>query len=292
MAARDRVRVACCQLELRACDRYAFAERIEYFVASAADYAADFILFPELLTFALAGAEDRKLSGPEAVDFLTERTANLREALSDLAVRYRVNIVGGSHITRSHDGQVRNLCCVALREGTVHEQYKIHATPDEAAFWGVKGGSRVEAIDTDCGPIGVLICYDSEFPELARSLADQGAQILFVPFCTDSRAGYMRVRHCSAARAIENQCYVALAGDVGNLTNVANMDVQYAQSCVLTPCDHGFPPDGIAVEASANIETMVIADLDMGALTWARESGSVRNLADRRADLYRVDWRG
>lgn len=292
MAARDRVRVACCQLELRASDRYEFAERIEYFVASAADYGADFILFPELLTFALVGGADSKLDGPAAVEYLTERTANLREALSDLAVRYRINVIGGSHITRLADGGIHNLCCVALRDGSVHEQLKIHATPDEAAFWGVEGGTSVEAIDTDCGRIGVLICYDSEFPELARHLADQGAQILFVPFCTDSRAGYMRVRHCAAARAIENQCYVALAGDVGNLTNVANMDVQYAQSCVLTPCDHRFPPDGIAVEASTNVETMVIADLDMAALAWARESGSVRNLADRRADLYRVQWNG
>ncbi len=158
---------------------------------------------------------------------------------------------------------------MALRDGTVQEQYKIHATPDEAAFWGVKGGSKVEAIDTDCGKIGVLICYDSEFPELARRLADQGAQILFVPFCTDSRAGYMRVRHCSAARAIENQCYVALAGDVGNLTNVANMDVQYAQSCVLTPCDHHFPPDGIAVERRQRRDDGDRRS-DMGALTWAR----------------------
>jgi predicted amidohydrolase len=290
MAARDRIRVACCQLELRASDRYAFAERIEYFVSSAAEYGADFIVLPELLTFALVGCADSRLDGPGAVEFLTERTDNLREALSDLAVRYRINIIGGTHITRNDEGEVRNLCCVALRDGSVHARTKVHATPDEAAVWGVEGGSTVEAIDTDCGKIGVLICYDAEFPELARRLVDQGAQILFVPFCTDNRAGYLRVRHCAAARAIENQCYVALAGNVGNLTNVANMDVQYAQSCVLTPCDYRFPPEGVAVEAPPNVETMIVADLNMADLAWAREQGSVRNLADRRGDLYRVEW--
>ena len=51
----------------------------------------------------------------------------------------------------------------------------------------------------------MLICYDSEFPELARHLADQGAMILFVPFCTDTSNGYYRVRHCAQARAIELQ---------------------------------------------------------------------------------------
>jgi predicted amidohydrolase len=275
---------------LRASDRYAFAERIEYFVASAADYGADFIVLPELLTFALVGCADSRLDGPGAVEFLTERTDNLREALSDLAVRYRINIIGGSHLTRVDDGKVRNLCCIALRDGSVHVQHKIHATPDEAAFWGVEGGSAVEAIDTDCGKIGVLICYDAEFPELARGLADQGAQILFVPFCTDNRAGYLRVRHCAAARAIENQCFVVLAGNVGNLPNVANMDIQYAQSCILTPCDFPFARDGIAAEATENVETLTISDVNLADLSWARAEGTVRNLADRRFDLYRIEW--
>jgi predicted amidohydrolase len=83
--------------------------------------------------------------------------------------------------------------------------------------------------------VGVLICYDSEFPELARRLVDEGARIIFVPFCTDNRQGYMRVRYCAQARAIENQCFVVLSGNVGNLPGVDNMDVQYAQSCILYP---------------------------------------------------------
>lgn len=289
MAASDRVRIACCQLEMRAGAWSELAARLNYFVASAADYRADFILFPELFTLALAGAGD-KLSAQQALDLSTDHTVRLSETLSQLATRHKINVIGGSHLTHGDDRQVRNVCFVALRDGSVHERAKIHATPDEAGFWCVGGGGAPEAIETDCGRIGVLICYDSEFPELARRLADQGAQVLFVPFCTDSRAGYMRVRHCSAARAIENQCYVALAGNVGNLANVANMDVQYAQSCVLTPCDHRFPPDGVAIEADPNVETMIVADVDLTALAWARAEGSVRNLADRRDDLYRIAW--
>jgi predicted amidohydrolase len=100
----------------------------------------------------------------------------------------------------------------------------------------------------------------------------------------------MRVRYCAQARAIENQCFVVLSGNVGNLPGVDNMDVQYAQSCILTPCDFPFARDGIAAEASENIETLTIADVNLADLTWARAEGTVRNLADRRFDLYRVDW--
>jgi predicted amidohydrolase len=101
----------------------------------------------------------------------------------------------------------------------------------------------------------------------------------------------MRVRYCAQARAIENQCFVVLSGNVGNLPGVDNMDVQYAQSCILTPCDFPFARDGIAAEASENIETLTIADVNLADLTWARAEGTVRNLADRRFDLYRIDWK-
>ena len=118
-------------------------------------------------------------------------------------------------------------------------------------------------IQTDCGPIGVLICYDSEFPELARRLVDEGAKIIFTPFCTDTRQGYMRVRYCCQARAIENQCFVVMSGNVGNLPGVDNMDIQYAQSCIITPCDFPFARDGVAAEASENIEALTIADVNL-----------------------------
>ncbi len=136
----------------------------------------------------------------------------------------------------------------------------------------------------------MLICYDSEFPELARRLTDEGARILFTPFCTDSRQGYLRVRYCCQARAIENQLYVVTSGCTGNLPNVENMDINYAQSAILTPCDFPFAREGIAAEINENVEAVVMADLDLTDLSWARAQGTVRNLRDRRFDLYRVQW--
>jgi predicted amidohydrolase len=268
-----------------------FISNIEYFVDISADYKADFVVFPELFTLTLLAFETRKLQPAEALETLTRYTQPFVESMREMAVSYNINIIGGSHPTRMPDGDIHNVAYVFLRDGSVHAQEKIHPTPNERHWWNIQGGDDIRAIDTDFGPIGVLICYDSEFPELARKLVDEGARLLFVPFCTDTRQGYLRVRYCSQARAIENQCYVILSGNVGNLPNVENMDVQYAQSCILTPCDFPFARDGIAAEATENVETVTFADLDLSDLAWARAQGTVRNLRDRRFDLYRTTWR-
>ena len=288
----ESVRLATVQLQARAVENFdEFVKNIEYFVDVAADYRSDFVVFPELFTMSLLSFEKGQLSPMEAIDRMTEHRAPIVAELSRMALRYNINIVGGSHPTRTEDGSIQNVAYVCLRDGSVHAQEKIHPTPNEAYWWKIKGGSSVDVIQTDIGPVGVLICYDSEFPELARRLVDEGARIIFVPFCTDNRQGYMRVRYCAQARAIENQCFVVLSGNVGNLPGVDNMDVQYAQSCILTPCDFPFARDGIAAEASENIETLTIADVNLADLTWARAEGTVRNLADRRFDLYRIDWK-
>jgi len=289
----DTIRVGTVQYRQRRVHSFEqFLSLVEYFVDVVADYKGDFVVFPELFALQLLSIEDQQLTPSESIEALTKYTPRFREALRDMALRYNINIIGGSHPTRNDEGRVENIAYVFLRDGSIHEQPKIHPTPNEAYWWNIEGGDVLNAIDTDCGPIGVLICYDSEFPELARHLADQGAQILFIPFCTDERQSYLRVRYCAQARAVENQFYVVMSGNVGNLPNVHNMDIQYAQSCILTPCDFPFARDGIAADTTPNVETVAIADLRPETLTMARNSGTVQNMRDRRHDLYTVHWRG
>lgn len=286
-AARQKARVATVQFEARTVANFAeFAARVEYFTKLASDYDADFVVFPEFFTLALLSCQPPSLDVEVDIDRLTKLTPDLVALFQRLASERDINVVGGTHISRDHNGIPRNLCHVALRDGSLHVRQKIHATPNEANFWGIEGGNSADVIPTDCGPIGILICYDSEFPELSRHLTNQGANMLFVPFCTDTQAGYLRVRYCSQARAVENQCHVILSGNCGNLQGVANMDMQYGVSAIFTPCDFPFPRDGIAGEATPNVEGMTIADLSLADLDWAREQGTVRNLADRRPDLY------
>ena len=286
------IRLATIQYPQRPIDGFAaFASQVELYVRIAADYRCDLVLFPELFTLQLLSAEPALLPAPQAIDALTAHTPALRELFVELAQRYAINVIGGSHIERDHAGTPRNVCYVALRDGSLHMRPKLHPTPNEREWWGIEGGDDARVGDTDCGALGIAICYDSEFPEHVRHLADQGAKLVCVPFCTDVRAGYLRVRHCSAARAIENQCYVALSGSVGTLPGVANFDIQWSESCVLTPCDFGFPPEGIACTVPPNTEGVAFADLDYDAIERTRSEGSVRNLADRRPELY-ARWRG
>jgi len=290
-AAKPVVRVACVQLPMHNVQsRDGFYAPVEQYVGIAAQYGCDFVLFPEMMTFPLVALIGHD---PDAtVDALTEETPDFRARMSAMAVRHKINVIAGSHVTRDEGGIVRNISYLCLRDGTVHAQQKLHPTPDEKSVWGIEGARGLSVIDTDCGPVGTLICYDSEFPELGRKLADDGARLVFVPFLTDTRAGTMRVRLCSQARAIENQYYLALAGSCGTLRGVLNVDIAYARSAIFTPCDLPFARDGIAAEAEPNIEQIIFADLDMAKLDRARDAGAVRNLDDRRPDLYDTVWKG
>ena len=189
------------------------------------------------------------------------------------------------------DGLLYNVGFLCRRDGTYEMYEKLHVTPDEIKSWGLNGGKLLNTFDTDCAKIGVLICYDVEFPELSRLMADQGMQILFVPFLTDTQNAYSRVRVCAQARAIENECFVVIAGSVGNLPRVHNMDIQYAQSGVFTPCDFAFPTDGKRAEATPNTEMILVSDVDLDLLNELHTYGSVRNLKDRRNDLYEVRYK-
>lgn len=261
-------------------------QQAEYFIDAVAAYRSDFALFPEFFNAPLM-AENNHLSESEAIRKLASFTPVIVQKFSEFAIAYNINIITGS-MPEIKDDLLYNAGYLCKRDGSVERYEKLHVTPDEAKVWGMQGGSELKAFDTDCGKIGILICYDSEFPELSRLLADEGMDILFVPFLTDTQNGYSRVRHCAQARAIENECYVAIAGSVGNLPKVHNMDIQFAQSMVFTPCDFSFPANGIKAEATTNTEMILIADVDIDLLRELNQFGSVRNLRDRRMDIFEL----
>ncbi len=261
-------------------------EQIEFFIDTVAGYKADFVLFPELFNAPLM-AEFNHLSQPEAIRKLAEYTEPLRDKFINYAITYNVNIITGS-MPYIRKGQLYNIGYLCRRDGSIERYTKIHVTPNEVAAWGIVGGNKLKVYDTDAGKIGILVCYDVEFPELPRLLALQGMDILFVPFLTDTQNSFTRVRCCSAARAIENECFVCIAGGIGNLPKVHNMDIQYAQSAVFTPCDFAFPTNGVKAEATPNSEAVLIADLELDLLKKMRSHGSVHNLLDRRTDLFEL----
>ncbi len=281
------VRICVVQYQVRAVKNFEeFAQQCEFFIDTASDYKSDFVLFPELFTTQLLSCVSSTRPG-QAARRLAEFTPQFLDMFIDMAVKYDVNIIGGSQFV-VEDDTLYNIAYLFRRDGTIGKQYKIHVTPSERKWWGVSPGNRVEVFDTDCGPIAIQICYDIEFPELTRIAASKGAQLVFVPFNTDTRHGYLRVRHCAQARCIENHMYVAIAGCTGNLPFVENSDIHYAQSGIFTPADVEFARDAIAAECNPNVETVIIHDLDFEQLRRHKEAGSVQNWNDRRRDIYRV----
>jgi len=260
--------------------------QVEYFVDALSDYKSDFALFPEFFNAPLMGLTDQ-MDQTRAIRFLAGFTEQFRDRMSEMAVSYNINIITGS-MPLAENGRIFNVSYLCHRDGRVDEQRKIHITPHERRDWVIEGGDTFRVFDTDAGKVAILICYDIEFPELGRIAAAQGADIICVPFWTDTKNGYLRVRHCAQARAIENECYVVITGSVGNLPKVENLDVQYAQSAVFSPSDFAFPHDAVMAETTPNTEMIMFSDMDLEKLKLVRNEGSVNNLKDRREDLYRI----
>ncbi len=266
-----------------------FQKQCEFYVDTAGDYKSDFVVLPELFTTQLLSLVD-DTSPSAAARSLADFTPQYLELMTDLAMKYNVNVIGGSTFA-IEDDHLYNIAFLFRRDGTIEKQYKLHITPNERRWWGVEAGDRLSVFDTDRGRIAILICYDVEFPELARIAVAQGATILFVPFNTNDRHGYLRVRSCAQARAIENQVYVAIAGCAGALPFVENADIHYSQCGVFSPSDVGFGRDGVVAESTPNIETVLTDDVDVELLRRNRHSGTVRPWTDRRTDLYSVTYR-
>lgn len=266
----------------------AFYEQVEFFVDAVSGYNSDFIMFPEFFNTPLLQPYNH-LPEKEAMEKLADKTEEIVKKLQEYAVSYNVNIIAGSMPVKEK-GKLYNATYLCHRNGLTEDYRKIHITPNELKYYGMSGGDKIGVFDTDCGKIGILICYDVEFPELSRIYADQGMQILFVPFLTDTQNGYTRVRHCAQARAIENECYVAIAGCVGNLPKVNNMDIQFAQSAVFTPSDFAFPTNSVKAETTPNTEMMLVVDVDLHLLDELHHFGTVKILKDRRSDLYEIKF--
>ncbi|MGA3011710.1 MAG: GNAT family N-acetyltransferase [Terracidiphilus sp.] len=280
-----RVRIAAVQYLLRpiACFED-FVRQVEFFVHSAKDYKAHFVLFPEFFTMQLLSYINEP--APALAVRRLARLAPEYEALfMRLAKETGIYIIGGTHPVFQR-GKVFNAAHLFTPNGQVFRQKKVHLTPTEIGPYQLSRGHGLYLYHTDFGNIAILICYDVEFPEVARVMAEAGAEILFVPSCTDGREGFCRVRYCAQARAIENQIYVAMTGTVGNLPLVPYMNTNYGQAAILTPSDYFFARDGIAAEGTINQEQLVVADVDLDLLDEQRVNGSVIPLQDLVKDAY------
>jgi len=282
------IRVCAAQYLMRPIQTWAeFEQQVTFFAMSADTYHCHFLLMPELFTVQLFTLMSTDLDAKTAAHQLAGFHEDYVALFTRLARRYGLYIIGGT-IPTERDGKLYNVAHLFSPSGNVYTQDKLHVTPYERDFWDIQPGESLKIFETPLGRIAIQVCYDIEFPELARLLTLAGAEVIFVPFSTDERKAYHRVRFSAQARAVENYIYVALAGNAGNLPTTPWYLLNYSRSAVFTPSDFAFPPEATAGLADPNVETAVIADLDLTTLAQMRDIGSVRPLRDRRLDLYEL----
>jgi predicted amidohydrolase len=288
----ERIRVASLQYFIRPVQAFAqFADQVVSLVETAADYKCTLVVFPEYFTAQLLTLGDVKRPIDAQVRDLAAQVPAYRELLQKLAKQHGIYILGGT-IPVADDGQdtIYNQAFFFGPSGEYGVQGKLHMTRFEQEEWRVSSRSGLRVFETAFGRVAISICYDVEFPEIARAAARLDAHILLVPSCTDDRQGFLRVRYCAHARAIENQMYVIVSHTVGSIPMVPAVHLNYGQAAILTPSDFPFSRDGILAEGNPNQEMMVIGDLNLRTISEARVTGTVLPLLDSRrtAELVRT----
>ncbi len=278
----ERLRVASLQYLIRPVSSFdQFRAQVEGLVDTAADYGCQLLVFPEYFTVQLLTLGDVRRPIRDQIRGLAAERDRFVALMSGLAKRRGLYVVAGTiPVVDEPTGTVRNLSFVCSPRGDVGVQGKLKMTRFEREEWGVTDSRTVRVFETDFGRIAVAICYDVEFPEIARAAARLGAHILVVPSCTDDRQGFLRVRYCAHARAIENQMYVVHSGTVGSLPMVPAVSLNYGQAAIITPNDFPFARDGILAEGHPNQEMMVIGELNLRTIVDSRENGTVIPLHD------------
>jgi predicted amidohydrolase len=279
----ERIRVATLQYYIRPVQTFdQFRDQVVGLVETAADYKCQLVVFPEYFSLQLLTLGNIRRPIREQIRDLACQAARVNEEMRILARRFQMYIVAGTVPTIEGKEQIFNESFIHGPSGSVGVQGKLHMTRFEKEEWLISPRSALRVFETDFGKIAIAICYDVEFPEIARAAASEGAHILVVPSCTDDRQGFLRVRYCAQARAIENQMYVIHSCTVGSLPMVPVVSLNYGQASILTPSDFAFSRDGILAEGSPNQEMMVVGELNLSTISDARASGTVLPLLDSR----------
>lgn len=259
-----------------------YQEKARRWVGEAADRGAGLLVFPEYFSMELTS-----LFPEEVRRDLAKQLAEMQPVLSDfltlygdLAQQHDIYLLAGSFPVRVADGSYRNRAHLFRPDGTMDFQDKLMMTRFENEHWGISRGDETRVFDTEYGRIGVAICYDSEFPMIARKQVELGANLILVPSCTDTLAGYYRVRIGCQARALENQCYVVQSPTIGEAPWSPAVDVNIGAAAVYTPVDYCFPDDGVLAIGELNRSQWVYADLDFASIPKIRETGQVFNYRD------------
>ena len=277
------VKIATAQYDISFLEKWqAYQQKIERWVAEAAAQNAKILLFPEYFSMELAS-----LFGQEIYSSLSKQLAAMQSLHDDfislfksLAQKHHCIIQAGTFPVLIDTGIYQNRAYLFMPDGGIDYQDKLMMTRFENEQWLIKSGKELKCFDTEYGKMAINICYDSEFPLLARKQVEAGCVLILVPSCTDTVAGYHRVKIGCQARALENQCYVVQSSLVGDAAWSEAVDVNVGAAAIYTPVDRGFPDNGILSEGIFNAVQWVIADISPNNCATVREQGQNFNYRD------------
>ena len=288
------IRLAACQYAIELHETWdAYADHLQGLCAEAVAAGARLLLLPEYAGLVLSG----QLSGEQRGDLLgsiagIQPLIGAWAALCErMARRWGIYLQPGSVPVLDNDGAYRNRAWLFGPEGPLGYQDKLMMTRFEREQWGISAGQGLRVFDTALGRVGILICYDNEFPVLARQLAELGADLILAPSCTDTEAGYHRVRIGAQARALENQIAVLQSPTVGLAAWSPALDENIGRAGLFVPPDHGMPGDGV-VALSAALEPgrsqWLVCDVDLEEVRRVRREGQVFTRRDWPEQFDRV----
>lgn len=260
----------------------AYAAKLGAWVATGAATGADLLVFPEYGAMELAslGGADNAADLEAALTEVMRHAPRVSALHCDLAARHKVHILGASAPAQAQAWRPVNRATLYGPDGVIGHQDKQIMTRFEREDWDIAPGTDgLRVFDTALGRIGILICYDAEFPLLGRALAEAGAEIILVPSCTEGVAGYTRVKVGAMARALENQCVVVQAPTVGVADWCPAVDLNTGAAAIYGPPDLGFPDTGILAQTALNMPGWAVADVDISAIHTVRRKGAVLNHA-------------
>ena len=277
------VKIAAAQYDISFLENWlAYQQKIERWVADATTQEAKILLFPEYFSMELASlfGQDIYSSLSRQLEAMQSLHDDFIDLVKMLAQQYQCIIQAGTFPVRIASEIYRNRAYLFMPDGQFDYQDKVMMTRFEKEQWLIKGGQELKCFDTEYGKIAINICYDSEFPLLARKQAEAGCVLILVPSCTDTIAGFHRVKIGCQARALENQCYVVQASLVGDAGWSEAVDVNVGAAAIYTPVDRGFPDNGILSVGTFNAVQWVIGEISPNACKTVREQGQNFNYRD------------
>lgn len=274
-----------------------FEDHVEWHVRTAHEQGAELLVLPEFFSIELLTLHQFEIKAMDDIRkifewFGKEYADYIRQTCGGFARQYGITLAAGTHfVYHAEEGCYYNTAYLFGPDGTQYEQNKIH--PSYEMVYNKElttPGKKLDVFEINGVKYGIAICYDNSFPEIARILCRMGADIILAPTCCLDEWGQSRNILFAQARASENQVYVINSQLIGSIPFPSHIPYGFTfsgRSGIYAPIQPMIgTADAIVSQGDANVETVVVGDINLEYLRFIRENGHNRNRTDMRPEFY------